>query len=347
MQRKRKKKREKARVEQGIVKREIKRKREGTCFLFFFLFFYAGLSCPLCALHPGTKDSSLKRGVASEEEKKVKTHIKKVESRSKEKVDRNPQEQWELRRESKEDNLELVVGVSGNLLLGGTTSRLVVDAVTGGLNVLLAAVEVDDGDALAGQLAAGGLAGQLDIGTVVVVLGEDVGGPAPDEQASLLLAGRSVLGDLNGPLVVGIGASLGVGGDQVVGLSVVVRERELAGTATVASLGELLAGAGGLGLGLDLASLHGRGQETDRDNLTSLQLGDGARSVSTAGETLGPLAILVANEGVDAAVVLLSTVASTGGGVEQGHVCGGRSDHRNEDNETSSNLHDDFFKEEE
>lgn len=147
-------------------------------FFVFFLFFYAGLSCPLCALHPGTKDSSLKRGVASEEEKKVKTHIKKVESRSKEKVDRNPQEQWELRRESKEDNLELVVGVSGNLLLGGTTSRLVVDAVTGGLNVLLAAVEVDDGDALAGQLAAGGLAGQLDIGTVVVVLGEDVGGPA-------------------------------------------------------------------------------------------------------------------------------------------------------------------------
>lgn len=70
------------------------------------------------------------------------------------------------------------------------------------------------------------------------------------------------------------------------------------GTATVASLGELLVGAGGLGLGLDLASLHGRGQETDRDNLTSLQLGDGAGSVSTAGETLGPLAILVANEGL-------------------------------------------------
>lgn len=216
-------------------------------------------------------------------------------------------------------------------------------AVTGGLDVLLVAIEVDDGDFLRGQLAAG-LAGQLDIGAVVVVLREDVGGPAPDEQALVLgLAGRSVLGDLNGPLVVGIGASLGVLGDQVVGLSVVVRERELAGTASVASLGELLAGAGGLGLSLDGIGVHGRGQEADRDNLASLQLGDGTGSVSSAGEALGPLTILVANEGVDAAVVLLSTVASTGGGVEQGHVSGGRSDHRNKDNETSSNLHGDFF----
>lgn len=49
--------------------------------------------------------------------------------------------------------------------------------VTGGLDVPLAAVEVNDGDALLGQLAAG-LAGQLDIGAVVVVLGEDIGGPA-------------------------------------------------------------------------------------------------------------------------------------------------------------------------
>lgn len=82
-----------------------------------------------------------------------------------------------LRSRCNEDSLVLVVGVSGNLLLGGTTSRLVVDTVTGGLDVLLATVEVDDGNALAGQLAAG-LAGQLDISAVVVVLGEDVGGPA-------------------------------------------------------------------------------------------------------------------------------------------------------------------------
>jgi hypothetical protein len=66
----------------------------------------------------------------------------------------------------------------------------------------------------------------------------------------------------------------------------------------VASLGELLAGAGGLGLGLDLARLHGRGQEADGDNLASLQLGDGAGSVTSAREALGPLAILVANEGL-------------------------------------------------
>lgn len=68
------------------------------------------------------------------------------------------------------------------------------------------------------------------------------------------------------------------------------------GTATVASLGELLAGAGGLGLGLDGLGVHRRGQEADRDNLASLQLGDGAGSVSSAGEALGPLAVLVANE---------------------------------------------------
>ena len=77
----------------------------------------------------------------------------------------------------KEDSLVIVVGVPPNLLLGGTTSRLVVDTITICLDVLLAAVEVDDGDALLGQLAAR-LARQLDISAVVVVLGEDVGGPA-------------------------------------------------------------------------------------------------------------------------------------------------------------------------
>lgn len=46
---------------------------------------------------------------------------------------------------------------------------------------------------------------------------------------------------------------------------------------------------------------------------------------------------------MDAAVVLLSTVASTGSGVEHGHVCGGRGDHRDKDNETSSNLHDEWM----
>jgi hypothetical protein len=46
---------------------------------------------------------------------------------------------------------------------------------------------------------------------------------------------------------------------------------------------------------------------------------------------------------VDAAIVLLSTVASTGGGIEHGHVCGGRSNHRDKDNETSSNLHDEWM----
>lgn len=51
-------------------------------------------------------------------------------------------------------------------------------AVTGGLDVLLVAVEVDDGDLLGGQLAAGALARQLDISAVVVVLGQDVCCPA-------------------------------------------------------------------------------------------------------------------------------------------------------------------------
>lgn len=64
----------------------------------------------------------------------------------------------------------------------------------------------------------------------------------------------------------------------------------------MASLRELLAAAGGLGLGLDGFGVHGRGQEADRDNLASLQLGNGAGSVASAGEALGPLAILVANE---------------------------------------------------
>lgn len=66
----------------------------------------------------------------------------------------------------------------------------------------------------------------------------------------------------------------------------------------MAGLGELSAGAGGLGLGLDVLGLHGRGQETDGDDLSGLHSGDGTRGVTTAGEAHGPLRVLVANEGL-------------------------------------------------
>lgn len=66
----------------------------------------------------------------------------------------------------------------------------------------------------------------------------------------------------------------------------------------MASLLELTARADELGLGLDILSLHGRGKETDIDNLTGLHLGDGTHLVTTAREALGPDLVLVANPGL-------------------------------------------------
>lgn len=102
------------------------------------------------------------------------------------------------------------------------------DTVTRGSDARLATLEVDDGNALGGQLAALD-SGQADIGTVVVVLGKDVGSPGPDEQALVLgVAGGHVLGDSHGPLVVGVGARLGVATDETEGLAAIIGQGELA-----------------------------------------------------------------------------------------------------------------------
>lgn len=120
------------------------------------------------------------------------------------------------------------IHVVGNLLLVRTRTSLVLAAVTGGSDAHLATLEVDDGNALGRQLAALD-SGQTDIGTVVVVLGKDVGGPGPDEQALVLGGARGhVLGDSHGPLVVGVGARLGVATDETEGLAAVIGQGELA-----------------------------------------------------------------------------------------------------------------------
>lgn len=90
-----------------------------------------------------------------------------------------------------------------NLLFAGTGGSLVLVAIAVFGDTALAAGEVDDLDGLGGELAVLDT-GDGDIGTVVVVLGQLVGGPGPDEQALVLLGARGdVGGDLDGPLVVG------------------------------------------------------------------------------------------------------------------------------------------------
>lgn len=69
------------------------------------------------------------------------------------------------------------VHVVVDLLLGGTTARSVLVAVTRSSDTTLAAGEINNGNALLGQLAALDT-GQTNIGTVVVVLGKLLSGPA-------------------------------------------------------------------------------------------------------------------------------------------------------------------------
>lgn len=90
-----------------------------------------------------------------------------------------------------------------NLLLARAGGGLVLVAVTVLGDTGLAAGEVDDLDGLGGELAVLGTSNG-NIGTVVVVLGQLVGGPGPDEQALVLLVARGdVGGDLDGPLIIG------------------------------------------------------------------------------------------------------------------------------------------------
>lgn len=115
-----------------------------------------------------------------------------------------------------------------NLLLVGTRTSIVLATVTGGSDAHLATLEVNDGNTLGGELATLD-SGQADVSTVVVVLGQDVGGPGPNEQALVLGSARGhVLGDSHGPLVVGVGARLGVATDKTEGLSAVIRQGKLA-----------------------------------------------------------------------------------------------------------------------
>lgn len=90
-----------------------------------------------------------------------------------------------------------------NLLAVGASGGLVLVAVAVLGDAGFAAGEVDDLDGLGGELAVLDT-GDGDIGTVVVVLGQLVGGPGPDEQALVLLVARGDVGrDLDRPLVVG------------------------------------------------------------------------------------------------------------------------------------------------
>lgn len=232
------------------------------------------------------------------------------------------------------------VHVVVNLLLVGARTSIVLATVTGGSDASLATLEVDDGNSLGGELAALD-SGQADIGTVVVVLGQDVGGPGPNEQALVLGSARGhVLGDSHGPLVVGIGARLGVATDETEGLSAIIRQGKLASSTTVTSLGELAVGGGDLGLLGNVLGLHARGVEADGDDLTGLHVGDlAARGITTAREAHSPLAVFVANPGVEATVVLLGANTTTGRWVEKTHVGGGRGDQGDEKDEDCSELH--------
>lgn len=90
-----------------------------------------------------------------------------------------------------------------NLLAVGASGGLVLVAVAVLGDTGAAAGEVDDLDGLGRELAVLDTV-DGDIGTVVVVLGQLVGSPGPDEQALVLLVARGDVGrDLDGPLIVG------------------------------------------------------------------------------------------------------------------------------------------------
>lgn len=182
--------------------------------------------------------------------------------------------------------------------------------------------------------------GQTDISTVHVPLGEDICGPSPDKEALVLFCARGdVVGDLDWPLVVGIGAGARVTADQVEGFAIIVRQRELAHTTTMAGLGELAVRAGRLGLGSDIVGLHAGGVEANVDGLAGLHVGDWARGVSATREAHVPLAVLESNEGVYTAIVLLGAVTTTGSRGQHGHMGRSHGDVGDDQEESCCELH--------
>jgi len=160
---------------------------------------------------------------------------------------------------------------SGRLSVQGITDRM-------GIPLLMQLLHINDLHLQLGQsllaLVLGG--SNLNVGTVMVELIGVVGGPREGEEA-LVRVGTSgdVLGDLHGPFVVEIGASLGVLTNDVPGLAGIVRQGELAGTTTVAGLSETF-GRRELFVVRDL-----KVPEADLDDLSGSVLCDGTLLVTT------------------------------------------------------------------
>lgn len=203
------------------------------------------------------------------------------------------------------------VGVQSTLL-GAGTRGLAVLGITVGMDVhlLVQLSHIDLGHVELGQLAVLGTLDD-DVGAVMVELLGGVSGPREGKETLVGICARGdVLGNLDRPLVVDIGASLGVLANDLPGLATVVRERELAGTTTVAGLGQAV-GWGELLVVLDL-----KVPEADGNDLTSLVGGDGTLLVATAGELLA----FVTNPGMDGSGGVLGPGTSLGRGVGDGHV---------------------------
>jgi len=205
--------------------------------------------------------------------------------------------------------VELLLTAIGTGRLGG-----LVVTVGMGVHLLMAGSDINNGHVELGQLAALDTLDQ-DVGAVVVELVSGIGGPREREQALLrVCAAGHVLGDLDGPLVVDVGAGLGVLADDLPGLTTIIRQTELAGSTTMARLSEAL------WWGELVDVLNFKVPEADGDDLTGLVLCDRAGFVATAGELLS----LVTDPGVDGVGGVLGPGTSLGGGVRDGHVGRGR-----------------------
>ena len=149
-----------------------------------------------------------------------------------------------------------------------------------GVHLLMTSLDIDNGHIQLGQLAVLGTLDQ-DVGTVVVVLISRVGGPGHSKQTLVRVGARGdVLGNLDGPLVVNVGAGLGILTNDLPGIATVVRERELAGTTAMAGLGQAL-GWRKLFVVLDL-----KVPEANGDDLTGLVGRDGTLLVTTCSSSL-------------------------------------------------------------
>jgi len=182
------------------------------------------------------------------------------------------------------------VGVDPLLAAAGA-SALGVQGITGsmGVDLLVQLSDIDDGHFQLGQVAALDTLDH-DVGAVMVELVDVVGSPRHGKQTLVRVSARgNVLGDHDRPLVVDIRASLGVLANDVPGLACIVRQRELTGSSTVASLGHTLWWGELLVVG-DI-----KVPEANGDDFTGLVAGDGALLVATAREFLS----LVTDPGVD------------------------------------------------